>query len=121
MEGSSPFVLSIKSGFLEGCRVLVLEGELDMDCASQLDVAIETCTDGRPLVVDLTSLTFIDSTGIHTLLRERNSSRPTAVVRAPESNVSRVLDIVDAEKALPVFDDLASAVRQLGSEAAAAG
>ena len=114
MEGSSPFVLSIKSGFLEGCRVLVLEGELDMDCASQLDVAIETCTDGRPLVVDLTSLTFIDSTGIHTLLRERNSSRPTAVVRAPESNVTRVLDIVDARGTLPVFDDLDAARSTLG-------
>ena len=121
MEGSSPFALSIKLGFLEGCHVLVLEGELDVDDAAQLNAAIETCTGGLPLVVDLTSLTFIDSTGIHTLLRERSSSRPAAVVRAPDSNVSRVLDIVDAEKALPVFDDLASAVRQLGSEAAAEG
>jgi anti-anti-sigma factor len=118
MEGSRPFALSVRSGFLEGCHVLVVEGELDMDHAPELDAAIETCSDGLPLVIDLTSLAFIDSTGIHTLLRDRDSARPVAVVRAPDSNVARVLDIVDAESTLPVFDDLASAVRQLGTNAA---
>jgi hypothetical protein len=42
------------------------------------------------------------------------------VVRAPDSNIARVLDIVDAQRTLPVFDDLHSAVRRLGSTSDAA-
>ena len=113
MEGS-PFTLSVSSRRLDTCQVLVVEGELDMDDAPKLDAAIEACTDEVPLVVDLTSLTFIDSTGIHTLLRERDSGRPAAVVRPPDSNVARVLDIVDPLRTLPVFDDLDAARSVLG-------
>jgi anti-anti-sigma factor len=117
MDGST---VSVKSGLLEGCHVLLLEGELDMDDAPTLDAAIDSCTDGLPLVVDLTAITFIDSTGIHTLLRDRDSVRPAAVVRLPDSNVARVLDIIEAQRAIPVFDDLAAACRLLGSAAEAA-
>jgi hypothetical protein len=35
-------------------------------------------------------------------------------VRAPDSNVARVLDIVDARGTLPVFDDLDAARSTLG-------
>ena len=112
MEGSTPF--TVKSGFVDGYHVLVVEGELDMDDAPTLDAAMDACPDEIPLVIDLTSVTFIDSTGIHTLLRERETGRPAAVVRAPDSNVARVLDIVDAQGTLPVFDDLDAARSVIG-------
>lgn len=96
------------------CRVLVLEGELDRLEAPELDAAIDACTDGLPVVVDLSSLTFIDSAGLHVLLRGRDVGRPAALVRAPGSNIGRVLEIVNAEKSLPLYDDLAAAVTQVG-------
>jgi anti-anti-sigma factor len=105
-------VFSVTPGFLDGCRVLVLEGDLDAAEAASLDEAIDACTDGFPVVVDLSSLMFIDSAGIHTLLRERTVA--TRLHRAcAGSNVARVLDIVDVEKAIPVYDDVTEAVQRL--------
>jgi anti-sigma B factor antagonist len=104
--------LSITSGFQDGYRVLVVEGELDMVNADRLDDALQACTDGIPLVVDLSSVTFIESTGLHVLLKEREGGRPSAIIRAPASNVARVLEIVEAGKAIPLYDDLAAAVEE---------
>lgn len=101
---------SVTRGFLDGCRVLVLEGDLDAADAASLDAALDACLDGLPVVVDLSSLSFIDSSGIHTLLREREAGRPAAIVRAPGSNVSRVLDIVELHKTIPVYDSVMAAV-----------
>ena len=114
MDGTTCIeAFSVTPGFLDGCRVLVLEGDLDAAEAEKLDAAIAACTDGLPVVIDLSSLTFIDSSGIHTLLRERDGRRPAAVVRAPDSNIARVLDI-EVHKTVPVYDDVAEAVERLG-------
>ena len=98
----------------DGCHVLVLEGELDRLVAPELDAAIDACTDGLPVVVDLSSLTFVDSAGLHVLLRGRDGGRPAALVRVPGSNIGRVLEIVNVEKSVPLCDDLAAAVTQVG-------
>ena len=73
---------SVTEALRGGCCVLVLEGELDMAEAPTLDAALDARTDGLPVIVDLTSLTFLDSSGL-----------------IPGSNVARVLDLVDATKA----------------------
>jgi anti-sigma B factor antagonist len=105
---------SVTEALRGGCCVLVLEGELDMAEAPTLDAALDACPDGLPVIVDLSSLTFLDSSGLHVLLRDREAGRLAAVVRIPGSNVARVLDLVDATKALQVYDDVALAVEQLG-------
>ena len=102
---------------VDGCRVLVLEGELDAAQAPTLTEALDHGTDGLPVIVDLTALTFLDSSGIHALLRDGEGGKPAALVRAPASNVGRVLDIVDAKKAIPLYDDLPEATRALGTSA----
>jgi anti-anti-sigma factor len=99
-----------------GCRVLVAEGELDMVTVPQLDAALDASADGVPVIVDLSGLTFMESGGLHALLRERNGGRPSAIVRAPASNVGRLLDIVDVRKAIPVYDDMPEAIGQLGRD-----
>lgn len=97
-----------------GCCVLVLEGELDMAEASAFDAALDACTNGLPVIVDLTALTFLDSSGLHVLLCEREFGRPAALARTPGSNVARILDLVDATRAIQVYDDVALAVEELG-------
>lgn len=108
---------SVTPALRDGCRVLVLEGELCMATAATLDEALEACTDGLPVIVDLSMLRFIESSGVQVLLRERKvGRRPSAIVRTPGSNVARVLDIVGAKKLIPISDDVAQAVAQLGSQ-----
>src|SRR5205085_2085502 len=97
--------LSITATQRENCHVIVLEGDLDMAVAPELEAALDACADGLPVVVDLTSLGFVDSSGLHVLLNERRSSRPVALVRTPGSNVGRVLELIDAHKFVRVYDD----------------
>jgi anti-anti-sigma regulatory factor len=58
------------------------------------------------VVVDLTALDFIDSSGLHVLLQKRPTGRPTALVVAPKSHVAHVLDIVAASKTVFLCHDL---------------
>jgi anti-anti-sigma factor len=54
-------------------RVLVLSGQMDLDNASQLDLALEAvCADGaREVVLNLQGLDFMDTTGLGTVLAGR--------------------------------------------------
>ena len=95
--------------------MLALRGDLDVVEAPRLDAAIDACSDGLPIVVDLSGLTFIDSSGLHVLLGERAAGRPAALVRGSQSNVSRVLEVVGVDRAVPIFADVAEAVERVGS------
>jgi len=49
---------------------------------------------GRPIRLDLTDLTFIDSTGIHALVEAARSLRSGCIeLRGVHGNVARVLEI----------------------------
>src|SRR4051794_12319657 len=87
---------TITAAFRDGCRVLTTSGELDIHTAKELRTALDSDIDGLPVIVDLTALTFIDSSGLHTLLRNRQDGQPAALVSSPGSNVQRVLDLVEA-------------------------
>jgi anti-sigma B factor antagonist len=54
----------------DACRTLVLIGELDMASAPALDAAVRrVCADGTEQVaLDLSKLTFMDSTGLRVML-----------------------------------------------------
>src|SRR5436190_4874718 len=108
--------LSITRYVRHGVRVIMVEGDIDMSESASLDAALDASMDGLPVVVDLTSVVFLDSAGLHALLRERAGSRLAGIVRTQASSAGRALDIVDAKKAVPLFDDLASALGRLGSE-----
>lgn len=100
------------------CPVLVLEGEFDAQAIAAFEAAIATRP--APLIADLGAVTFLDSAGVHALFRAAQSARIAALVCPPSTSLARVLDIVGAERILPLFDDVAEAVRRLaGSESAA--
>ena len=91
--------------------VLKLFGEFDMACCDDFEAAVQSLN-GDPLrqvVIDLGGLTFIDSSGIRTLLDSKRRAEEhgvVLVVRVPQegqvrqvfelTGVDRVLDGVDA-------------------------
>jgi anti-anti-sigma factor len=93
--------------------VLVLKGEFETQALTAFEAAIAARPARRPLIADLTAVTFLDSTGIHALFRAAQSGRIAALVCPRGSSLARVLDIVGAEKILPLFDDVAEAARRL--------
>lgn len=102
--------------FRDGCQVLTTSGELDIDTAPKLRAALDSDVDGLPVIVDLTALTFIDSSGLHILLGNRQDGRLVALVSAPGSNVQRVLDLVEAHKTIAIYDDLATAIQSIPAQ-----
>lgn len=63
--------LEVRQDGLEGRHTLVLEGELDMAWALALDTAVRricTADVAKAVAIDLRGLTFMDSTGLRTIL-----------------------------------------------------
>jgi len=80
-----------------GALDVVLHGELDVATAPRVDEALASLRDDeRELRVDLRELTFLDSTGLRTLLRARSVAQERggrlAVVPGP-SAVQRVFEL----------------------------
>jgi anti-sigma B factor antagonist len=89
-------------------RHLVLSGELDMAGIPELRRNLsEACSELECLVIDMSGLTFIDSTGIHFLLDMRSRAERDGwtlrVVPGPPQ-VQRVLEIAGVAELLPWAD-----------------
>ena len=76
---------------------ILLSGELDMATVRQLEKAIaEVMTPGRPVVIDMAALTFIDSSGIGFLARTCQATGERVVICNPSRQVRLVLELMDA-------------------------
>ena len=101
--------LSMRSHRHGDTHTLALSGEVDIATAGPVEqelMRIEA-TDARAVVLDLTELTFIDSTGIRMLLMADARSRADScrlTLRRPPAPVLRVLRIVGIEARLPFVD-----------------
>jgi anti-anti-sigma factor len=92
-----PPVLEIRTGDDESARpwkVITVRGEIDMDNAGQLVDAITTVV--GTAVVDLSEVTFIDSTGLQGLVRAQKAAREhgdEVILRRPSKVVRRLLEL----------------------------
>jgi anti-anti-sigma factor len=96
-----------------------LTGELDISGAETVGQSIADAvpSSARGVVVDMSQLEFIDSSGVSMLFalaRRVGSRRQELRVVAPAGQpVARVLDIVEFDRAAPVHADLDSAVAEI--------
>jgi anti-anti-sigma factor len=91
--------------------IVAVAGELDLSNADELVAQLDTVAGGRPLVVDLNRVLFMDSAALHRLFgvaRERGSDG-LALVAEPTAPVARTLDIVQFERAATVVASVAEA------------
>ncbi|MFB4275005.1 MULTISPECIES: STAS domain-containing protein [unclassified Nonomuraea] len=95
--------------------VVSLAGEVDADNVSKvrrcLDEAVET--HGPRLVVDLSALTFIDTTGLGVLVRQLAALRDrdgTMALVAPDGQVLRRLRRTNLAPLFPIYDTLSQAL-----------
>jgi anti-sigma B factor antagonist len=96
-----------------------LTGELDISGADATGqrIAEAVPSSARGVVVDMSELEFIDSSGVSMLFelaRRVGSRRQELRVVAPAGKpVARVLDIVEFDRAAPVHADVDSAVAEI--------
>jgi anti-anti-sigma factor len=98
-----------------------LAGELDISVAELTGrrIADAVPSSARGVVVDMTGLDFMDSSGVSMLFalaRQVGSHRQQLRVVAPAGRpVARVLEIVEFGRAAPVHPDLDSAVGEMAT------
>jgi anti-sigma B factor antagonist len=92
-------------------------GELDLSSAPSLSTAAENAfADGsQVLMLDLSGITFMDSTGISAVLtahRAAEARGAVVAVIAPSDIAMRVLQIIGVEHLLHIYDSIDEALAQ---------
>jgi anti-anti-sigma factor len=97
----------------DGLVRIALRGELDLSSAPKLQEELRRVEAGSPpvLVLDLSKLVFLDSTGLRCLVtadeRAKAEGRRVVIVRGPDP-VQRVFSITRLEERLEMVDDASS-------------
>ncbi|MEU8760304.1 STAS domain-containing protein [Streptomyces sp. NPDC048659] len=95
--------------------VLTVAGELDMETADRLRERLaEQFGQGRHrLVLDLSALGFMDSSGLNVLIRAVNKAREDGgdlYLASPTPAVRRILEITGVTTTIPPHDTMADAL-----------
>jgi anti-anti-sigma factor len=95
--------------------VVVLAGEVDATNSDELYGVLESVVTQRPrlLVVDMSELSFMDSTGLRMLLRSSRAldqQGGVLALAAPQTSVARVLQLTRADQLIPVYESVADAI-----------
>ena len=105
---------------VEGVTVARIDGDIDISNAQELGDALiaSMSNDSLGLVLDLTPLDYLDSSGVHLVfdLAERLTARQQRLALAlpADSRIRRVLDLVNVEAVIPVrtaVDDAVAVAR----------
>jgi anti-sigma B factor antagonist len=103
-------ILDVQSEDRDGLVHVALRGELDLSTVGKVQDELDRIEASSPpvVVLDLSKLTFLDSTGLRCLVtadeRARENGRRVVIVRGPEA-VQRVFSITRLEDRLEMVDD----------------
>jgi anti-sigma B factor antagonist len=90
--------MTIEIEFDEAGTTLSVGGEMDLAAADELAAAVDRALGSgeSPLIVDLSGVSFIDSTGLGALVRFQNAATAAdreLVLQAPSERVLRILEL----------------------------
>ena len=106
-------ILDVMSEDRDGLVHVALVGELDLSTVAKVQEELRRVEASSPatLVVDLSKLSFLDSTGLRCIVtadeRARAEGRRIVIVRGPDA-VQRVFAITRLEERLEMVDDVDS-------------
>jgi anti-anti-sigma factor len=93
----------------DGALVLAAEGELDIVTSPLLDEALvrARATDAASIVIDLGKISFIDSTGLHVLIKHVDTENGRARIRLTKGSpeTQRLFELSGAVEYLPFVSD----------------
>ena len=102
-------ILEVETEEREGAVHLTLTGELDLSTVDKVEDELRRVEEGGAgtVVLDLSSLSFLDSTGLRTIVtadqRARKSGRRLAIIKGPET-VHRVFTITRLDERLEIVN-----------------
>ena len=95
-----------------GAVVLHVSGELDLATASRLEDAIADAAPAAHIVIDLSDCTFLDSSGVRSLVKAGRETQPEARVDlvTADASILRVLEITGVDTVLTVHPSVEAAL-----------
>jgi anti-sigma B factor antagonist len=104
----------------EGVGVVVLEGEIDIYSAPQFkEVLVNGIEDGAiRMVVDLTGVTFIDSTALGVLVSGAKRVRPrngSLDIVCNDDNIIRIFEITGLDRIFGIYGSRDEAIKAAGT------
>jgi anti-anti-sigma factor len=115
----SPAPFKVRSEQEDGVFVVTVEGELDMNTASDLERELEgpVAAAQAPLLIDLSRCEFIDSTGIALIVRSWQAldgdGNGKFALCGIGNQVKRVLGVTGLEKTIPTHPSREQALERL--------
>jgi anti-sigma B factor antagonist len=98
-----------------GCAVVTAGGEIDVHTSPGLNDALRTGdASSHRIVLDLTAVTFLDSTGLTAMVAALNRARErggSMTLVGPSGMVRRVLAITELDRVFAIYDTLDDAVQ----------
>jgi len=93
-----------------GFAIIELHGEVDLSCSPEArKVILEQLNNHKPLMVDLSGVTYIDSSGIASLVEGYQTARKSelqfGLVGVSDAAMS-VLQLARLDKVFPIFDSV---------------
>ena len=114
---TTPFDISTETRSVDGAELAFvrLKGEIDLENAAEFARAIrEAAGPGGGVVVDLTGVPFMDSSGLREVLFGWREIGPRlALLIEADSSVARVLSLSEISRRVPSFFSEPDAVRHL--------
>ena len=92
--------------------IVVLDGDVDLSCSPEVRKAILAClAEGRDTLVDLSAVTYIDSSGVASLVEGFQTARRITLrfgLLGVSDAARAVLELARLDKIFPIHSDLAA-------------
>ena len=102
----------------DGLVIVALKGDIDQEySASARDIFLKAVDEGAGVVVDLSGVTMIDSSGVAGLLEAFQSARHRGkgfILASVNESVLRVLKLARLDTVFEIVDDVEAARRAIG-------
>ena|SRR5688500_12080378 len=119
---NNPLRLGIDVQKLQGCPVLFVKGEIDIYTAPMFKQAVVgLVSDGNTdVVIDLSGVTFMDSSGFGTLLGATRRLRPAGGglhLAGANTTIQRMLRLTRLDTIMQLYESAEEAVQAVGGDA----
>jgi anti-sigma B factor antagonist len=119
-RGGSRVEVSVSKHGADDVRVVGVSGEVDVYAAPELRERLsEMLEDGRPVVVDLTEVGFLDSTGLGALVAARTSAAERGVTLplvCTNQRILKLFTITGLDGVFKIYDTVDEAVAALAED-----
>ncbi|HEU4754871.1 MAG TPA: STAS domain-containing protein [Armatimonadota bacterium] len=117
---SNPLRLGLDVQRVAGFPVLLVNGEIDIYTAPLFKQAVVGLVSegNKDVVIDLSGVTFMDSSGFGTLLGATRRLRPAGGglhLAAPNSTIQRMLRLTRLDTIMHIYESQDEAIRAVGS------